>query len=549
MDFKISWWKVLGWLVIAVAFGLLTRFHWQGVPFTHDGENHLARFANYKVAVREGHIPPRWAPNFLNHHGYPVFNYNYPLANILSLPFSAVDLSYQLAFQTLVITFTLGGIAGIWLWLSELKLKWPGRQVAIISYLLAPYLHGLYNYRGSIGEILALPLLVWLLWLIEKRRSIKAPKIWWWIVTISVGTAFGLSHNITVLFGGIFIASYAIVRLHKNWLAWRDIVLTGSASLGLAAWFWIPAILEQNLVNITAVGLTEDTPKHTLLISELLFGSVRAGFSLPGTVYQLSAPISAIGIFSLMLLCAGLALKKIKSNSIIWWSLGVIFLLILLQTNWSKSVWELAVLSFIQFPWRLSLLLTIALLPVVAWIFENVTRAIKILLLLLLVWQAIGVSRLSQNYFFTTTAESLDNFSQTSTTKNENLPKSFTYQGFTSWQPEPQIITGTAKFEVEHWNGFWRKYKLEVLEQSTIAEPTAYFPGWVTFANDQKLEYVDSEVIGGRVAYSLPAGNYNIETSFSRQTWPRLLGNSITILTFLLSIFLLYFKSKDDKTA
>ena len=58
-----------------------------GFPYTHDGENHLARIANYAVALRQGQFPPRWAPSFWAGYGYPVFNFNYPLLNIAAVPF------------------------------------------------------------------------------------------------------------------------------------------------------------------------------------------------------------------------------------------------------------------------------------------------------------------------------------------------------------------------------------------------------------------------------------------------------------------------------
>jgi hypothetical protein len=39
-----------------------------GIHVTHDGENHLARFAAYKKAISDGHIPPRWAGDL--NYGY-----------------------------------------------------------------------------------------------------------------------------------------------------------------------------------------------------------------------------------------------------------------------------------------------------------------------------------------------------------------------------------------------------------------------------------------------------------------------------------------------
>jgi hypothetical protein len=70
---KHSWKLILGWVIIAVVAILTTgRVYLSSeFPYTHDGENHLARFANYKLALKQGQFPPRLAPNLLNGYSYP----------------------------------------------------------------------------------------------------------------------------------------------------------------------------------------------------------------------------------------------------------------------------------------------------------------------------------------------------------------------------------------------------------------------------------------------------------------------------------------------
>ena len=86
-------------------------FH-QGLPVSHDANNHVVRFANYYQAVKEFQLPPRWGGNLLNHYGYPVFNFNYPLANLISLPFSFLDFNYQTTFKIINFVFVFLGISG-----------------------------------------------------------------------------------------------------------------------------------------------------------------------------------------------------------------------------------------------------------------------------------------------------------------------------------------------------------------------------------------------------------------------------------------------------
>ncbi len=56
-------------LALTLVVFILPMFH-SGFPFTHDGENHLARIANYAVALKQGQFPPRWAPTFWS-SGFP----------------------------------------------------------------------------------------------------------------------------------------------------------------------------------------------------------------------------------------------------------------------------------------------------------------------------------------------------------------------------------------------------------------------------------------------------------------------------------------------
>lgn len=133
-----SWPKITKPLVsIVIALGLsllLTRVYLHpGIPYTHDGQNHVARFANYWSAIKEGQIPPRIAPHLFNHYGYPVFNYNYPLANILAVPLLALKLHPEVVFKLLMVgSFTLGlwGYAEWFFFSQPGKNRWLG--VALI---------------------------------------------------------------------------------------------------------------------------------------------------------------------------------------------------------------------------------------------------------------------------------------------------------------------------------------------------------------------------------------------------------------------------------
>ena len=52
-------------------FPLFDLLH-SGLPITHDGQDHVARIANFYENLSDGNIIPRWAPNLNCGYGHPI---------------------------------------------------------------------------------------------------------------------------------------------------------------------------------------------------------------------------------------------------------------------------------------------------------------------------------------------------------------------------------------------------------------------------------------------------------------------------------------------
>lgn len=531
--FRHWWWGMILPLVV-----LIWPYFQTGVPYTHDGENHLARFANYKVAVREGQIPPRFAPNLMNHYGYPVFNYNYPLLNILSLPLSVLNVHYEITFKLLMTLGLVMGAVGINLWLKSYAFSRVSRWLAIGSYLLAPFTANLIYVRGNIGELWAMALFPWLLWLTSKLVADK--KISWWL-SVPLITTFLLSHNVSVLFGGLLWFLYSWHRLGKNkqlWLAWLKPSLLAVA---LSAWFWLPAMAEKSLIVLDETNLSQDFRQHFVEPGQLIFAPLEFGFSYLSRVDTLSFSVGLMTLMGLVISSLWLiknfklaATKKYRFLIIAGW------LLLFFQTAWSSKFWGmLPLVNFIQFPWRLTLFLVILALPLVAWT-ASLNHWLRKLLLSLFLIQLVAIWRLQPADQLHKEVIAYDLFSQSTSTLNENLPKTFSYQEIADWAPEPKILTGEGSYTVEHWTGTNKKFKLSATTQLVMVEPTMYFTGWQTTANNQSIDYLPMEVTQGRIGYMLAPGEYQIETSFTQHTWPRLVGNSLSLLAIGLWAWLVW---------
>lgn len=518
-------------------------FH-QGVPYTHDGENHLVRFAQYKQALREGQFPPRFAPNLLNHFGYPVFNYNYPLANILSLPLSILKVHYQLSFKLLMWSFVLLGLWGANLWLKSLKFKIRPRILALLVWSLNPYLLNLIFFRGNIGELMSLCLLPWLFYGVEliKTKPFKFNSQNW-LSLIVPQTAFLLAHNVSVLFGVPLLIIYAVLRFGKTTTAYVKFFISWLIAIGLSLWFWLPAFLEKNQIILDQADLSKDFLNHFPTLKELLFSPLQFGLSYPGSVDSLSLAIGLSGV--LVLVVSGILIIKDLKKERSWLGLWVLALgAVVLQLGWTAWLWQIVPLAnFIQFPWRLSLFLSSLLLPLTALVWQKLVKHkwLKVSLLAVIILQLVGSLRLTPLEYVNRSKIEYELHPGTTSTSNENLPKSFTFEYFQAgdWLPQPQILEGDteAKVLVQNWTGSDHQYQITLAKKTLLVEPTANFLGWQTKIKGesgwQKIEYVDDEVIRGRIAYWLESSEYQVETRFTQQTPARIIGNLVSGLTLL----------------
>lgn len=511
----------------------------EGVPYTHDGENHLARFANYEIAIREHQFPPRFAPNFLNHYGYPVFNYNYPLANIISLPFSFVKIHYETTFKIQIfLSLFLGGI-GIYFWTATFTDKKHLRLLSTFFYYSSPYLISAVIFRGAIGEIMAYAFFPWLCMSIHIMKNKDYFKLLIFPIICLMWAAFFLAHNVSVVLMAPVIALVAVFLFKKKHQLYIHLIVTVLIAILISLWFWLPAMMERDQIIVNTSGNNQLLFSHFPSITQLLFAPVEFGYSFEGNVDSFSFSLGFISVVTLFISIMMLVFYKKKyinkyDDTILPWfiiSLG----LVLFQCSFSKPIWSLfPFLKFVQFPWRLSLLLSFSLIPIFIFLFQRSKLFFKALLIIILISQCLFLWKLKPIDTLHKDRENYVAFGQTSTTQNENFPKTFKYLDVGDWAPTALLIEGEGTINIITWAGSKRTYELDLKTESTIVEPTMYFLGWETYANNNKVEYTDSEKIAGRIAYKLNPGKYVVTSKFTEKTPMRIIGDTVSIISILL---------------
>jgi len=532
------------WWIIACCFAawvLLTPLLQRGVPQTQDGENHLARFAAYASALRQGQFPPRWAPLLNAGYGYPVLNYGYPLANMLATPFVLLKFSIEDIYKVLAASAIFLGAFGVWKCTREILVRdnKTAPWVASAAFLLHSYGWTNLYVRGSIGELWGwslLPIFFWFSWRALTRQDSKS--IWGTFLSI---LGWGLAHNVVSFLSAPVVCGWLVfLWIRGRRLRARKIVFV-PVILGLfsACFFWIPAWFEKDLTVVTETSLSQFTSRYLLSWSEILFAPLNRGLAFAGSVNSMGL---GIGLFSVIVLLAGFVTASNKKKFSLIAYIFLFLLICFFVSEWSRFFWVWFPGSqFVQFPWRLLGLLQVLTALSAGVVYGNSKPWLQRLLFAFCILSLVGLSRAPVATFESKPNDYFHTFTQTTTVLNEYRAKSFKSETFLLSPQIPQFSQQVENFSLGFWNGSARQYSFSTRNEVVVEEPTMYFPGWIAKANGKEIA-IESRLRDGLIAFELPPGTYTIETRFTQNTWPRLLGNSLSLIGFM--AMMLYWVSR-----
>ncbi|MDA8218075.1 MAG: 6-pyruvoyl-tetrahydropterin synthase-related protein [Dehalococcoidales bacterium] len=326
-----------------------------GLPASHDGLLHIFRAVQLDASLRDGDWYPRWAPDFAQGLGYPIFNYYAPLTYYLLVGLHWLGLSFVGAFKVLQFAVFLASGVGMYLF-SRRPLGSRGALLAAVAYAYAPYHFADAYVRGDLAESLALAFFPFVLWafgrLIERRG----------LLGVSLATLFYagliLTHNLTAFFFTPLLVAYLVVVLLLS-RAWRAVPFVAGGlllALGLSAFYWAPALLEKGLVQIdrTLVPPFFDLHNNFVSLGELLSVQMAVDLRLanPPIPSTLGGGQLLLGMLGLVALALG-RLRMRVAVVVAFFALATAGLLFLV-TDSSAPLWDsLPLVSYIQFPWRL----------------------------------------------------------------------------------------------------------------------------------------------------------------------------------------------------
>ena len=508
----------------------------------------------------DGQFPCRWTPDLGGGFGFPLFNYYSPLVYYLGVVFRLTGFSFVGSIKLLFLTGII--LSGISMYLLT-KEFWGklGGLVSAVFYIFVPF-HALDIYvRGDLSEFFALAIVPFVFWAFY--RLIKTNERQFLFLTGLFLGAFLLSHNITAMLFAplllVWIIFWFLVlkKIQKETVF--QVLIAGLAGFGLSAFFIIPALLEQSLVQVGSLTTGYfDFKAHFITLRQLFLDrSWSFGISRFGPTDTLSFQIGWPHWW-LVFLSFGLTILKLKDRGdfrkwLIILMSGLFLVLVFMIHPRSVIFWEnLPLIAFTQFPWRL--------LGPVGLVSSFLAGSVIILLAgkdkvqvhLLAFFLVVLVVALNTAYFkpakFTSATD--EDFLTGETFKSEQqgavydfLPKGVTKLPDFDAQ-DIQIISGEANISEFVRKSDYFKVNIEVHgdQPAQIIAPVFDFAGWEVFVDEQPVTINKNP--WGLIQMESPKGKHEISGWF-RNTKIRLSGNGISIVTLLLVIY--FFVTNDRK--
>ncbi len=360
---------LLVWLFIFPALSPLIQ---STLPRSADGLLHLYRIVALDQALQQGAIFPRWLPDLAYGYGLPLFVFYAPLTYYLT------ELPYALGFDIITainlsfIAALLVASTGVYLFIRD-HLGPQAGLVAAIAYIYAPY--QLFNVfvRGSFPAVWAAALFPLAFWAFNRLFVTTTSR--WLVISAFLSALAILTHNISSLLFfpvlGFYLGVIWLFEFKQATLSFlsrmkKTGVIAGALLLGIgmATFFWLPAMLERDFVQIERVITPPDFDyrAHFVHLADLFVwpDPTNTGLFNPEFPFTLGLPqviLAGLGLIGLLLRVT-LASSKIEYflpqiKVMLFASIGFMVTLFMMLPI-SVWVWDrLPLIAFVQHPHRL----------------------------------------------------------------------------------------------------------------------------------------------------------------------------------------------------
>jgi hypothetical protein len=594
-----------------------------------DGMIHLYRLFELDRAIGEGVFFPRWFPFSAYGYGLPVLNYYPPLVYYLAEVFHLLGAGYIAAIKlTIATSFALAAFSMFLFaraWLND-----GAAFVAAIAYAYSPYLLSDAYVRGNFPEMLAMSLLPLALYSVVRLSSLcfaqgkppssvlRPPSF---VLRLSsfvlISAAIILSHHLTAMqFVGLLVVyagflfvvgdwrleigdgavvgprssvlgprssvpllraslrlSSFVPRLSSFILRLSPFVLGLAVALALAAFYWVPALAELNLVYVESASLAR------FLVSRLIHpadfftpalaytyvpqnDALKRAFGFPQTMLALLAGVIALfQVLSFKFRVQGSRFKVDATRNtqyelqftlhVLFFSLLVAFSIFMTLTPSAPLWYAIPTLRFMQFPWRFQILAAIGIAFLMGvwaqWLGDALARwrARQIIVLIFaLTLIMLGIANLPLRDFPLTDAQvdltRVDDSDYVVAQMGWGWTREFlpaTVREFENIytpivKPTASPLEATRAVPLVHIESdglYARALRVFATEPFELSLKAFFFPGWQAYVDDVPARTYPRGSLG-IVTVQVPAGEHRVVFRFE-DTPLRLAMNVVSLLT------------------
>ncbi len=480
-------------IVFALGFVLWPLMR-PGFYVSDDGEWMVIRLSAFYQSLADGQFPVRFLGRLNNSYGYPVANFLYPGFLYIGSLVHFLGLSFVTSVK-FVFTVSVVG-ASFWIY-SSLRRTFSSFAAGLgtLTFIGSPYLlYDLYT-RGSVGEVLAfLPASVGIYSIIADKR---------WLFTLAVAGLI-VSHNtLALLFLALFVV--CILAVGRKGFLWPFLLGTG-----MAAFFWIPALVETRFVRFGNV--TVSNPLEYMLRVETMW------------------MVGVAGVVA----CLSLFFGKVRKFEKMTWIAIVLYIMsILLATPISGFIWSVRpVAALFQFPYRILSIGTLMAPWIVAAAAEKFIRKKVLVSSILFFILAVPAWYQLQNMSFVKREEGFYTTNEATTTvANEYMPKWVSVIPVSRASERLIFEKGRGTIVYEYLNTQRVVAHIDAPEESLMRLQTVYYPGWGITLDDNpaRVTYANPN---GFMEFAVPAGKHTIVAEF-RETIPRFIADIVSVGSFI----------------
>ncbi len=494
-------------LVIIVSLPSIIGLLHLGFPSTDDGNWMIIRFSAFFENLRNGQFPVRFLTRLNYGFGYPVADFLYPLFMYIGVPIHVLGFSFVNTIKIILGLSLIFSSIFTYLWLRKIFDN-ISSAIGSVFYTLFPYhLFDVYK-RGSVGEVLSLTILPFILWQIERKS----------LLLTSLGIALLIvSHNTLALLFTPLIIGYIFLR-NKRFSKFN--LLSFIFGLGISSFYWIPALYDS---QYTVFSKTQVSDFSSYFINNNLgILGLSLGFLILESIFYLIR-------------------KKDKMFSIL---LLTVLVISFLSLSFSELLWKLfPFTNLIQFPFRIISIIIPLSAFMIAYLLNKEKLQKKYLLsviYLIIIFIAAAPFLFPKEYqYYPDTFYSTNQ--DTTTVRNEYMPKWVKEIPTSMYKSKVEVINGGETPQILVQNANKTSFNLTLEDKRTVQVNTVYFPGWKVRVDGKEVP-ISYENENGLIRFFVNPGRHFINISFG-ETPLRILADLVSFVSLII-LFLLAIKNR-----